>query len=466
MFDTIIKNANIYTDGNNFEADIGIKDGIIAELAKKGTISGGHKIIDAKGKLVIPGLIDPHVHIHAPFGNNIDILDFYSASKLAAFGGVTSIIDFTNTVKGDSIVEVVKNRKNEMKNSAIDYSLHVKYVESNEKLLKEIPEIIEMGCPSFKMFMTYKKAGVMIDDIDILKVLETIKKNKAMAGFHAESNSISEFMEDKFSNEHLLGWENFPNYKPNICEYEAVERVISYAELTGARIYLFHITTAESVEIIRKAKERGVDVIAETCLHYLIFNKEKNQGEDGILYIMSPPLRTDKDIEALWKGINDGTLSIVSSDNCSFTRELKEINLHKSDDGTIIKDFRKVVNGVSGLEERLGILISEGVKKNRISFNKFVEITSTNPAKIFGMYPKKGTISIGADADIVILDPNRKKALTKENLHYNLDYSIYEDYVGEYLPVYTIRRGEILVENDEFKGKEGTGQFIKRKLIG
>ncbi len=501
MFDLIIKNGLVTTSESRNYRDIAVKDGKICEVAERGTLSSysSSQVYDAKDKEVIPSLIEPHMHIKAPLGGVVDILDFDSASKCAAYGGISTFIDFTSTLPGDSLKDAVDFRKSEMQKSSLDYACHCKIVnlvtsdltsaadlamaeykhtkdpEDKKKAdlaqkkvddeisrrLEEIPSIIKNeGIPTFKLFMTYRKAGVMIDDIYMLKVLKTVRDCGGRCGFHAESNAIAEYNEEKFAEEGKLGWEYFPECKPNICEYEAVSRVLYYAEMLKAPIYFFHISTKESVKLIRDAKKRGVDVIAETCSHYLMLDKSYNKGKDGILYLMSPPLRTKEDQDALWAAIKDGTLSLVSSDNCTFTRKQKEAPLIKG-----AEDFRKPISGVSGIEERFTLMRS-AVNKGIISENEFVKLLCENPAKIFGCYPQKGCLAVGSDADITIFDPKEPSYLKKENLHYpeELEYSVFGEFSARGKVCCTIRRGEFLVKDGIYNDKATKGNFIKRAI--
>lgn len=461
MLDLIIQNGTVVTAADTFLADIGVENEKISIIAAPGTLKEAKRIIDAAGKYVMPGMIEPHMHVAAPFGGTIDVLDFYSASKVGAFGGVTSFMDFSTTVKGMSVMQAVKERLEEMSHGALDYSVHAKFVEANEQVIGEVKELIDYGIPTFKMFTTYP--GVMIEDADILRVMEEAARCGGMCGFHAESNPISDFNREKLAAEGKLDFKYFPEWKPNPCEAEAVSRLLNFAEFLDAPIYFYHLSTKEAVELVRQAKAKGVKVQAETCGHYLTLTKEKNAGPDGINYLMSPPLRTDEDRKALWEGLNDGTLSLVTSDNEAFTREQKESFLDKDENGNLIVDFRKPVNGIPGLEERFGLLM-DSVNKGTITLNKLVEIGSTNPAKVFGCYPQKGCLDVGSDADIIVVDPEKVVPLTAENLHYGLNYSIYDEFTSKGWPIMTIRRGEILVENGQFLGKEGSGRFLARKL--
>lgn len=462
MLDLIVKNGTLVTADATFQADIGVQDEKISVVAAPGTLKEAKRVVDAKGKYVMPGMIEPHMHVAAPFGGTIDVLDFYSASKCAAYGGVTSFMDFSSTVKGMSVLQAVKDRREEMSHAALDYGVHAKFVEANERVIGEVKQLIDYGVPTFKMFTTYP--GVMIEDRDILEVLKEAAANGGLCGFHAESNPIAEFNRDNFAREGKLDWKYFPEAKPNACEAEAVQRILTFAEYLDAPVYFFHLSTKESMKLVREAKARGVKVLAETCTHYLTLTKAKNDGPDGVLYLMSPPLRTKEDQAALWGALQDGTLSLVTSDNEAFTREQKESFLDKDANGKPIIDFRKPVNGTPGLEERFGLMMAEGVNRGRIGLNKLVELCSTNPAKVFGCYPQKGCLDVGSDADIILVDPDKAMKLTKENLHYGLQYSLYEDFEAKGWPVMTIRRGEVLVEDGKFLGKEGTGRFLKRAI--
>lgn len=503
MYDLVIVNGEVITSESKSFKDIAIKDGKIAEIVERGTLDKtqlqGAEVYDASGKCVIPGLVEPHMHIKAPLGGFTDILDFDSASKCAAFGGVTTFIDFTSTLPGDSLLKAVEDRKKEMAKAKLDYSCHCKVVnlvttelaseanlaevkfaktksDTDKKTaqtavakveqaindrLSEIPKIIkDEGIPTFKLFMTYRKANVMIDDTYMLKVLAEIKKYGGRCGFHAESNAIAEYNEELFAQKGTLDWKYFPECKNNLCEAEAVKRVLYYAKLIDVPIYFFHLTTKESVALVRKAKQEGVDVIAETCTHYLTLTKDKNDGDDGILYLMSPPLRTEEDQDALWDGLRDGTLSLVSSDNCTFTRKQKEAPLKNGE-----RDFRKPINGVSGIEERF-TLMRHAVNDGKISERDFVKLLCENPAKVFGCYPQKGCLKKGSDADIVIYDPDKTFRLLKENLHYpnELEYSIYSDFDAKGCIESTIRRGEFLVKKNEWNDSASQGKFLRRTL--
>lgn len=542
MNQILIRGGKLVQEGKTEILDVLIEGETIAKVGANLTYEGTPEIIDATDKYILPGLIEPHMHIKAPLGGITDILDFDSASKCAAFGGITTFMDFSSTLPGDSLMDAVNNRLQEMDNKALqDYSVHCKVVnlakkeslanlmqcemkldkakaEFDECALKyknksaeyamaggmceaaianlkeakdivdkevkaklgEIPKIIKTGIPTFKLFMTYRKANVMIDDIYLLQVLTAVRDAGGRCGFHAECNAIAEYNDMEFVKTGKTGWSDFPESKPAICEEEAVRRVLYYAELLKAPVYFFHISTKGAVQAIREAKQRGVDVIAETCSHYLTLTKEKNNGKDGILYLMSPPLRSQEDQDALWAGISDGTISIVTSDNCTFPRWMKEEKLQKGPDGKPTEeDYTKVISGVSGIEERLGLML-RAVDNHKISIEKMVDVLCHNPAYYFGCNSQKGYIRQDYDADITIVDCATKYNLTLDNLHYpihmegdagknGLEYSVYKDFKAGGRVVHTIRRGEFLVKYGKYQGEEGVksasfGKRIARKL--
>lgn len=465
MLDYIIKNGTVVTSAGVCQTDIGIKGEKISAVGDADILGEAKSVIDATGKIVVPGLIDPHVHIAAPFMGCKGPLDFYSASKAAAFGGVTSIIDFTNTQPGDSVLQKIKERKAEMAKAVIDYGIHAKIVEASEEILNEIKEIVEAGCPTLKMFTTYRKAGVMIPDEDIVKVMLEAKKWGARPGVHAEDNTISEYNDSLFDSQGKTAWKYHYLSKPSVAEGLATAKIIEYAKFAGCELYIFHVTCRESLKAIKEARAEGYPVIGETCIHYLEFTKEvMDDSEIGFRYICSPPLRDKEDKKALWSALSEEVLSVVSSDNCLYDDREKTSFLEKDEKGKFIPDYKKIANGVSGMEERLPILMTDGVGAGKLSLEEMVKMTSTNPAKIFGMYPQKGVIQPGSDADIVLIDPEATMTLSSKTLHYGIDSSIYEGKEVKGLAVLTMRRGEVIAKDGVFQGRPGTGKFLHRSL--
>lgn len=465
MLDYIIKNGTVITAFGVCHTDIAVEGEKIVALGDAAVLGEAREVIDASGNYVVPGLIDPHVHIAAPFMGCIGPLDFYSASKAAALGGVTSIIDFTNTQPGDSVLQKIEDRKAEMKIAAIDYGVHAKVVEATEEILAEIKGMVEAGCPTIKMFTTYRKAGVMIPDEDIIRVMLEAKKWGARPGVHAEDNAISEYNDELFEKQGKTDWKYHYLSKPPVVEGLATAKIINYAKFTGSELYIFHVTCRDALKAIQDAQEEGYPIIGETCLHYLELSKEvMDDAKTGFRYICSPPLRDKEDKEALWEALGNGTLRIVSSDNCLYDDKEKTGYLRKDAEGNTIHDYKKIANGLSGMEERLSVLMTDGVLAGRMSMEDFVKITSTNAAKVFGMYPRKGVIQPGSDADIVLIDPEAAMTLSASTLHYGIDSSVYEGKKVRGLPVLTMRRGEIIAKDGEFLAKPGTGEFLHRSL--
>lgn len=463
MYDLIIKNGTVVLSNATIKADIAVKDGKIYSVGMHDHEVNALRVVDASDKYILPGIIDAHMHVEAPFQGCFGANDFYTQSVSAAFGGVTTFLDFTNTFKGSSILRAINDRKKEMSKSAIDYSIHVKIVEANDNILDEIKELNNCGCPSFKIFMTYRKEGVMVDDETILKVFKAAREYNLLAMVHAECNAIAESNIEIFSREGDLSWHRFPESKPVLCETEAVSRAVLFSEYTGNALLLVHTTNGEASDIAKQAQRKNLPVYVETCPQYLTLNSEFYNREDGYLAICSPPLRNSSEAERLWRGISEGVISVTGSDDCTYSRKEKTMFLEKNQDGTFVQDFTKVVNGVSGIETRLPILLSEGVSKGRISISKLVDITSTNVAKLFGLYPQKGIIAPGSDADLVIVDMNKMVTLCPQVLHNNTDYCLYDGMVIKGYPVMTISRGKIIAENGKFHGERGRGNFISRK---
>ncbi|SKA63678.1 dihydropyrimidinase [Desulfobaculum bizertense] len=465
MFDLVIKNGTVVSPESSKKIDIGIKDGKISVLDQLGDSVEAKEVIDATGKHILPGVIDAHMHVEAPFQGCFGANDFYTQSVSAAFGGVTTIMDFTNTFPGNSVITQFEERKDEMSKSALDYSIHCKFVEAPERILQEIPKLIDMGSPSFKMFMTYRKEGVMSDDETLLKVFKLAKEYGGLPLLHAESNAIAESNIEECVASNSLGWQSFASSKPVLCETEAVSRATLFSEYCGNAVLFVHTTNKPSLDIARRAQECGLPVYVETCPHYLtLFDDMYASEERGHLAICSPPLRTPKEAKELWDGLRDGTICVTGSDDCTYSIKEKEMFLERDAQGKIIPDFRKIVNGLSGCEIRLPVLLSEGVAKGRISINRLVELTSTNVAKLSGCYPQKGCLAPGSDADITIVDLSRKWVLSPEQLHNNIDYCLHDGLELTGAVDTTIARGSIVVQGKDFLGKRDSGRFIKRSI--
>lgn len=452
----LLKNANIVTDIENYISDIYIADGIIKKIDKNIEISDV-EVIDLEGKYIIPGGIDVHTHFDIDVGIAKSCDDFYTGTVAAACGGTTTIVDHMGFgPKGCNIYHQFNLYKDLAKNSVIDYGFHGVIQHIDENILSEIKNMVADGIPSFKGYMTY---GYKLSDMDMLKLSEELGRVGGLLTVHPENNDMIDYYKEKFEKECKLEPIYHAKSRPPKCEGEAVNRMIDLTSETNCPLYIVHLSSEEALNHIIDARESGKEVYAETCPQYLVLDEEKYNlpNKEGVKYILSPPLREKSNQEALWKGIQKGYIQTVATDHCSFNYSMKK------EMGA--KDFRKCPNGLPGVETRIPVMFSEGVSKGRISINKFVEIVSTNPAKLFGMYPKKGAIQVGADADLVVIDKNIKKRITVEDLHENVDYTGFEGIEVEGYPVMTISRGEIIAKDGKFIGEKGRGKFIKRELF-
>lgn len=451
--DLVIKNGTVVTATDTFKADVAVKDGVVQQVAREITAEA-KRVIDAKGLLVFPGFIDVHTHFQLPFMGTVSADDFANGSKSCACGGVTTYIDFAIPPKGKSLFDTVEARRAQADgHTHIDYSLHMAVTDVNDGILAEIPKVIESGIPSFKLFMTYRKEGFMVDDGALFAILELVRDSGGIVGVHAENAPILEYTIEKFLKEGKTTPPWHARSRPNFVEAEAIKRVIYFTELTGSRLYIFHMSTAEGAFLVGEAKGRGTMVFAETCPQYLLLTDDRYEGDEGLYYPTSPPLRKAADNFALWRGLSNGSVQVVATDHCSFNKEQKRMG----------KDvFTKIPNGLPGVETLVPLMYSEGVAKGRMSVNQMVALLSANPAKLFGLHPRKGTLTPGGDADIVLYDPAKKVTLSHETLHMNLDFSPFEGLEVTGWPKYTISRGRVIVDDGEFKGDESHGRFVPR----
>jgi dihydropyrimidinase len=453
----LIKNGRVVTVDNDTIADIFIEGETISAIGKNLNVKAD-KEIDAQGMLVFPGGIDPHVHLSMPFMGTFSSDTYETGTRAALFGGTTTVIDFVLQTQGHSLKEALTDWQSRATGTAVgDYSFHMAVTDFNDNTKAEIQQMVEdEGITSFKTFMAYKGA-LMVDDRQMVGLMSEVKKQGGMVTAHATNGDLIDYLVAKHRAEGKLS----PLYhflsQPEVTEAEASNRFAQLAGYTGCPAYIVHLTCEGALNAVRDASKRNHNVMAETCIQYLILDASLYENDfEGAKWVMSPPLRLKKDQDSLWNGINQGHLQVVATDHCPFMWEQKLMGKD---------DFSKIPNGHPAIENRVELLYSEGVAKGKISLNKFVEVTSTNAAKIFGMFPRKGTISVGSDADIVIFDPKAKHKISAETHHMNVDYSGYEGWEVEGKVKTVLLRGTVAIDANECKVEKGNGQFIKRKKV-
>ncbi len=453
----LIKNGRIITATDDYMADIFIEGETISQIGKNLKVNADQEI-DAAGKLVMPGGIDPHVHLDMPFMGTYSSDNYETGTRAALYGGTTTVIDFILQTQGKSLQSALQEWKGRSDNNAVgDYSFHMAVTDFNEDTKKEIQHFIEVeGITSFKTFMAYKGA-LMIDDRQMVGLMQEVKKHGGLINVHATNGDMIDFLIAKHKSEGKLS----PLYhylsQPEVTEAEASSRFADLADYTGCPGYIVHLTCEGALNAVRFATRRNQHVFVETCIQYLILDASLyEQNFEGAKWVMSPPLREKKDQETLWAGLNQGLVNVVATDHCPFMWEQKLMGKD---------DFSKIPNGHPAIENRMELLFSEGVNKGRITLNKYVEVASTNAAKIFGMFPKKGTIAIGSDADIVLFDPNEKHTLSAKTHHMNVDYSGYEGWQVTGKVKTVLLRGQVVIDNNECKVSKGYGQFVKRNKV-
>ena len=453
---TLITNGTIVTAVDQYEGDVLVEDERIAAIGTRLDIRAD-KSIDATGKYVLPGGVDVHTHLDMPFGGTTSADDFESGTIAAAFGGTTSIVDFAIQYKGQTLHHAWETwmRKAESK-AVIDYGFHMIMTDLNDQTEQEMDALVCQGVTSFKLFMAYR--GVfMLDDGSIFKALLRTGKNGGMICMHAENGDVIDVLVQRA----LRAGQTAPKYhaltRPARAEAEATHRAIALAEIADVPVYIVHLSAAEALEMVAEARDRGLPAYAETCPQYLFLSDDNYEEPDfgGAKYVMSPPLREKAKQALLWQGLAFNDLQCISTDHCPFCmKEQKELGRG---------DFSKIPNGAPGIETRMSLVYDGGVREGRISLNRFVELISTSPAKIFGLFPRKGTIAPGSDADIVIFDPNRTVTLAAKTLHMKVDYNPYEGRRVTGAADTVLSRGRVVIENGQFAGRAGQGSFLKRR---
>jgi len=454
----LIKNGTVVTATDIYEADVFIVDEKIQTIGASLDLRAD-KTIDAEGCYLFPGGIDPHTHMELPFMGTYASDDFETGTIAGLHGGTTTIIDFAIQTQGDTLGAALTQWHEKAKGKAAgDYAFHVAVTDFNPKTKAEVKDIIEkQGVTSFKTFMAYKGA-LMIDDRQMVELFKELKKYGGLLTTHAENGD----MVDGLIAENVAKGNKLPKFhalsRPEIAETEASGRVIDLAWQSGSPLYIVHMTCEGALNRVKEATKRNQKVNVETCVQYLLLDEKLyDQGFEGSKWVMSPPLRKEKDREALWHGINQNLVHTVATDHCPFCMDQKKMGED---------NFAKIPNGAPGIEHRIELMFSEGVEKGRITLNKFVDVTSTSAAKIFGLFPKKGTIAVGSDADIVIFDPTQTHTISAKTHHMNCDYSAYEGWKVKGKCRTTILRGTVAVDQGKILVKKGFGKYLPRKPVG
>jgi dihydropyrimidinase len=455
----LIHGGTVVSESDVAPYDIVIEGERIAAQGFRGTFDPAlfDEVVDATGLLVLPGLVDPHVHFDSPFMGSTTVHDFHSGTAAAAFGGITTVISFSTQPKGGSLLRNLEEHEQKADGQAyVDWSIHGILLDASEQTLSEIPELVKAGVPTYKCFTTYRHSQRVMDDDSMLLVLRATAESGGMLMVHCENDAIVEYRLKLELAQGHTSWIYHARSRPRTAENVAIQRVVDLMKEERAPVYIVHASTAESVQIIQKAQSQGDPIHCETCTHYLVLTEDVLNSELGHLFICSPPLRTQRDIDALWKASRVGPIEVISSDDA----ELPSADRRRLSEGR----FDKVPSGMSGVESRLTMLYTEGVRRNRISLPRLVSLTATNPARLFGLFPQKGSLTPGSDADIVLFDPDIEWTMSAETLHMNTDFCPFEgrDVIGK--PKTVLCRGKVVLRDFELIGTPKHGRRIIRRL--
>lgn len=451
-FDLIIKNGTVVTSTESFLCDVAVKDGKIAAMAQN-IEADAKEIYDAAGKLVLPGALDAHTHMAMPFGGTVSADSYMTGTRAAACGGVTTIFDYPVQHKGETIRGLVNSKKEVLeKEACVDYAMHCCITDLNEgEILEEMEKAVAEGITSFKCFLVYKKEGMMVDDGMLAKLMLRAKELGAMINIHAENPDLIDYYTEKFLSEgKTSAWYHYMS-RPEFVEAEADKRAVHWAKHLDAPLYLVHMADKEGLEACIEAKEEGADVFVETCPQYLEFTCDVYKREDGRNFVCSPPMKGQESQDALWKAIKNGMIDTVATDHCPFQSYEKDWGKD---------DFTKIPNGCPGVENLYPYML-DAANSGKITFERAVELCSTNVAKIFGC-DNKGSISVGKDADIVIYDKDKDFTISVDNMHSDLDHTIWEGKQLHGYPIRTYLRGNVVYDNGDFVGTPGLGEYVKR----
>ena len=456
----LIQNGTVVLADRTFAADVLIEGELVKEVRAGIPPNAADTIIDASGMLLLPGGIDVHTHLDMPFGGTTSSDDYLTGTRAAAYGGTTTIVDFAIQARGTKMRDALDTWWGKAEGKAcIDYGLHMIVTDLGTSGLEDMDDLVREGVASFKLFMAYPNV-LMVDDATIFKALARTAKNGALVCMHAENGGAIDVIVQRT----LAEGKTAPVYhaltRPVTAEAEAVHRAIALAEMAGAPVYIVHLSSEAALNQVREARDRGLPAFAETCPQYLLLSiEEMNRPNfEGAKYVFTPPLREKHNLPKLWEGLKHDHLQVVSTDHCPFCFEDQKA-LGKD-------DFTKIPNGGPGVENRLQLIHHYGVNAGKISLNRFVELVATSPARIFGMYPKKGTIAPGSDADIVIWDPEADFTISAQTHHMRVDYSLFEGFQVKGNVRQVLSRGEVVIDGGKFSGKPGRGRYLKREARG
>lgn len=474
---TLIKHGTLITASETFQADILIEDEKIARLGLD-LEAGAANVVDASGRLILPGGVDPHTHFDLPMFDTLSSDDHYTGHKAAAFGGTTTVMDFVpmspasasprhTSGEGPGVRADVDLWMQKAQKAAVDYSFHMNLTRFDDAIAKEIPTLRELGITTLKVFTAYN-GRLRIDDGSIFKALRIAKDNGMLVMAHCENGDVIETLVA----EALAAGHTSPEWhartRPAPGAVEATLRLAAMAEAADAPVYIVHMNAGGEVDMLKYMRARGVKVMGETCPQYLFFTADHLRRPDGAKWVCSPPMRTEKDNARLWEGLHDGILQTVGTDHCPFFFDGTKPILYEGEEIAIPgkelgrDDFTKIPNGLPAVGDRLPILWTYGVRAGRITANQFVAYMSTNPAKIFGLYPRKGALVPGADADIVIWDPEKRVKYGAAHSHHRTDYNLFEDWEVVGMPEKVFLRGNLIVDGEKWLGRRGEGKFLKR----
>jgi dihydropyrimidinase len=464
---TLIKNGTLITDSDTVKADLLIQEGKIAHVGQDLEAEGA-LIIDAVGKYILPGGIDPHVHLDLAMFDTVSSDDHYTGHKAAAFGGTTTVMDFVEDKDPDLLKNVQSLRDKADPKAAIDYSFHINITNFNKRVAEQIPDLIQTGITTLKVFTAYNNR-LRLGDGEIFQLMLIAAEHGMLTMVHAENGDVIDVLVEQALRDGHTEPIWHAKTRPAWGAVEAVLRSAALAAQADAPLYIVHMNTAGGIDQLSYARGKDLKVMGETCPQYLFFTEEHLKRPDGAKWICSPPMRTKKDNERIWQGLIDNTLQTVGTDHCPFffdgskpiEYEGKKVKIPGKELGK--DDFTKIPNGLPGVGDRMPILWTEGVVKGSLTPNQFVAYTSTNAAKIFGLYPQKGSLNPGSDADLVIWDPEKKLTYGVEVSHQRTDYNLYQGWELLGYPEKVFLRGECIVDGDKWLGKRGQGQFLERK---